>query len=317
MQFRLLATTALPLQQQLQWVLPSALSGGFIVGDERKAFGISVANPSAPIALEAARAFDSSTGGHHPCNLPIPDAHYAEFIRQPWHGFRFLESAAYNNAKGKDGKPVGDLLRMLVFGPDYGHYVSHPANGMILALRSGSMELLKRTDAGFESLDQTRARGKAVLAFAAHPTEPLVAYGDNAGTFHAHRFDDGKFGKATKIAARERKASRVEFVAGGTMVVVGGMGYLATYSYVGGKFAPGHQVSVAVRDFIWADDGKLVLVNHGLNGISAYAYGEGGFSKLAEVKVSGGANQIALSADMKHLASTGQEGPGLSVYAIP
>jgi len=100
------------------------------------------------------------------------------------------------------------------------------------------------------------------------------------------------------------------------MLAIGGMGYLGTFRYVGGKFEAGHETSIAVRDFVWLDEGRLVLVNQGLHGVSAYSYGEGGFSKLGEVKPVGGVSQMAVSKDGKSMAVTGQEGVGVSVYAI-
>jgi len=108
-------------------VLALAGSGGFVVGDEKKAFGVSVGNPSTPVALEPARGFE--VGAHHPCNLPVPEGVYGEIVAEEWHGFRFLARGEYDGAKAKDGKYVGDLLRTLVFGPDYGLYVLHPGSG--------------------------------------------------------------------------------------------------------------------------------------------------------------------------------------------
>ena len=107
----------------------------------------------------------------------------------------------------------------------------------------------------------------------------LIAYGDNYGNFHAHRFDPTGFTKASKIVDKQRNANRVEFVQAGRMLAIGGMGYLSTYAYSGGKFAPLHDLSLAVRDFAWTDDGNLVLVNQGIHGVAAYQYGPNGFIK--------------------------------------
>jgi hypothetical protein len=316
MQFSLLVTVELKLEPQLQWIWYSTAISSFVVGDERQAFSIPVDGPKSVLPLEAAQPFDPAVGTHHPCNLPIPDSLYDEFAAEGWHGFRFLPSTAYVAAKDRDENPAGDLLRTLVYGPDYSHYVLHPASGMILSLRSGSMKLLCRTAEGFAPVDQTRTRGKAALAFAGHPAESLIVYGDNSGNFHAHRFGATGFGKASKIVAKERKASRAEFVAVGEILVVGGMGYLSTFKYEAGKFVGGHEVSIAVRDFLWCDDGKLVLVNQGLHGVSAYQFGEAGFTKLGEVKPAGGVGQMAVSRDSKYLAVTSQESASVSVFAI-
>ena len=239
-----------------------------------------------------------------------------ELASESWHGFRFLEPAAYELSV--DGGPAieGDLLRTLVFGPNYGHYLLHPASGMILGLHSGSMELLQRSAAGFKSIGKTRTRGSATLAYAAHPNEMLLVYGDNAGSFHAHRFDATGFGKANKIAAKQLKASRVEFVQAGQMLVIGGMGYLSTYSYSGGKFAPLHDVSIAVRDFVWVNDGQIVLVNQGIHGVAAFGYDGNGFSKTGDVAPPGESREIAISTCGKYLAVALQEPAVLNLYAI-
>jgi hypothetical protein len=319
MQFKLLSTTTLPLQPQLQWLWYSDQSRGFVTGDDRAAFLLPVANPAAPTPLQPARQFDASSPPRHPCNLPVPASMLDEFLHEPWHGFRFLEASEYDHAVDEKRAPVGDLLRTLVFGPNYGHYILHPPSGLILGLWSGSIDLLQRDEAGaFKRLDQTKTRGRAALAFSAHPSELLIAYGDNYGTFHAHRFDPTGFGKASKIAAKDRKASRLEFVRAGSMLAIGGMGYLATYSFDGGKFAPLHEVSISVRDFLWLKDGELVLVNQGLHGVAAYRHDPGGFRKLGELKPDGAAavQHIAVSKCLRYLALCPQGQPDVSVYAI-
>lgn len=316
MEFKLLATTTLPLQQQLEWVWYSERTRSFIVGDERAAFAIPVSAPATSVPVQADVSQNAAGPNAHPCNLPIPVALYEEFAQESWHGFRFMDHSAYDAAADEAGHPIGDLLRTLVFGPDYGHYLLHPASGAILGLRAGSIELLKRTPTGCERMDKTRTRGRAALAFCAHPSETLLAYGDNYGAFHAHRLDTAKFGRAAKIADKERKASRVEFVRSGTMLMIGGMGYLATYAYAGGKFTPKHEVSIPVRDFVWLDD-ERILINQGLHGLSAYRYDDaGGFTKLAAVKPEGTVQQISVSKCRGFLAATDQESPNVRVYAI-
>src|SRR5579859_6726359 len=151
MNFKRLATTAPPLQHQLQWIFHSASTSSFITGDERSAFAIPTTSPNSLSPLTPARPSDAP---FHACNLPIPAALYAEFAFRLWHGFRFLDASAYDAAKDRQGHPAGDLLRILVFGPDYGHYVLHAATGLILSLRSGSIQLLSRTPEGFTPIDQ-------------------------------------------------------------------------------------------------------------------------------------------------------------------
>jgi hypothetical protein len=311
LQFRFLGHTTLPLQPQLQWLLYAPKTDAFLVGDEKAAFAVSAPNPGSPAALKPAR----EGGAGHACNLPIPEELYDEVRGEDWHGFRFLTCTDYDSAKDDRGHAVGDLLRTLAFGPDYGLYVIHPSSGSVLGLRGGSIQLLERAESGFKEIDRTKTRGRAALAFATHPAETLLAYGDNYGTFHAHRFDATGFGKASKVAAKERKASRVEFVGDGKMLVIGGMGYLATYSHDGRKFSALHEISIPVRDFIWAGDGTLVLVNQGMHGVSAYRYDPSGFAKFAEMKP-GTVQQMAVSKDLKHLAVTMQDSGGISLYTI-
>lgn len=313
-QFKLLSASPLSLQAQLQWLLYAPTTEAFLVGDERAAFAVPLSSPASLMALKPAR----EVGTGHPCNLPIPAEFYDELARPDWHGLRFLTCAEYDNAKDDKGHAVGDLLRTLVFGPDYGLYVLHPPSGLVLKLRGGSIQLLERSNAGFKLIDKTKTRGRAALAFAAHPAETLLVYGDNYGTFHAHRFAATGFGKASKLAAKERKASRAEFAPDGQMLMLGGNGYLATYTYADGKFSTLHEISIPVRDFIWAEDGKLVLVNQGMHGVCAYHYGPaaGGFSKLAELKPGGAVQQMAVSKKLKHLAITMQEVGGLWVYEV-
>ena len=314
MRFKLLAVTTLPLQTQLQWVWYARGTKRFIVGDDRKAFAVT--ETGAAVGLAAAREFDERVPAVRPCNLPVPWEVHAELAGESWHGLRFLEAAAYDLGVDGGAPAEGDLLRTLVFGPDYGLLVLHPASGLVLGLRAGRMELLERTAAGFHLLGKTRTRGNAALAFAGHPTESMIVYGDNAGSFHAHRFDATGWGKASKIAARGRKASRAEFGRGGELLVIGGMGYLATYGYAGGKFVLRHEVEMPVRDFLWIDDGGLVLVNQGLHGVAAYRYGEAGFQQIGKFEAAGAVRQMALSACGRYLGVMVEEMAGVGVYEV-
>jgi hypothetical protein len=310
MQFNLLATITLPLQTQLQWLFYSNQTSSFITGDDRKAFALPVSNPRNPSALIPSRPYDDRIPPQHPCNLPIPASLYEELATASWHGFHFLAPAAYDLAT------EGDLLRTLIFGPNYSHYLHHPSSNLILSLRSAGMELLEQSSAGFKSLSKTRTRGSATLAFAAHPSETLIVYGDNAGNFHAHKFDSTAFGKASKIAAKQRKASRVEFTQDGQRLFIGGMGYLASYSYSGGKFTSLHDVSIPVADFCLAKDGNLILVNQGLHGVCAYQYDSNGFVKISALETPGATPQISLSICSGYLTVLTQDSASCNLYEI-
>jgi hypothetical protein len=311
MQFQLLATLGLPLDRQLQWLWHSTSAGGFLVGDDKSAYLLPTSSPAAAVKLAA-----SDLPVHHACNLPIPADVYDHFATEPWHGFGFLKRSEYDRALDRSGHGVGDLLRTLVFGPDYGLHVRHPSSGLVLGLRSGSMELLRMDGDQFVSLEKTKTRGRAALAFAAHPTEPMIAYGDNGGTFHLHRFGETGFGKASKFAARERKASRVEFVQSGQTLIVGGMGYLETYVSTGGKFVLSHGVAIAVRDFVCVNDGAAIFVNQGMQGISVYQHDANGFQTSGSVPSAGAVNQMVVSGCGRFLAITRQESAEVCVYRI-
>jgi hypothetical protein len=240
---------------------------------------------------------------------------YDELASESWHGFHFLPPSAY--AVNADGSALaeGDMLRTLVFGPNYGDYLLHPVTGLVLSLRSGAMELVERSSTAFKSIDKCRTRGSAVLAFAAHPRQPLIVYGDNAGKFHAHQFSSAGFGKAAKIADKQRKASRVEFINAGETLAIGGMGYLATYALSGGKFAPVHEISIPVRDFVCMNDGNRMLVNQGIHGISAYRCDQSGFEKTGAIEP-GAVRELAVSRCGGYLAVMMADLPDVNVYQL-
>ncbi len=316
MEFKLLETVSVNLQPKLQWLLYSSQHAAFVSGDEQSAFAIPVATPSSPLPLQPFRQHDPTSPQHHPCNLPVPEDIYREFAASSWHGFRFLSISDYDSAIDSDGQYVGDLLRMLVFGPHYGHYVLHPASGIVLSLDSGSMQLFERTDSAFAPIAHTRTRGRAALAFAAHPEESLLVYGDNYGNYHAHSFLDNGFGKARKIAGKDRNAKQVDFIDQGEGLVIGGMGYLCGFTYVNGKFTETHSVSMAVRDFVWSQDNRMLVINHGLHGVSAYLYDSDGFVKVGGIKPPFSVQSLATSPDMQYCAVTAQDSPTLAVYSM-
>jgi hypothetical protein len=308
-QFRQIGTVSLATQGQLLWLWHSKQTASFIVGDDRQTFAIPVSGPVRVSPLNAAKEYENQIPPRHPCNLPVPAELCEEIAATNWRGFRFLDCAACK----KFGS--GDLLRTLVFGPDYGHPLIHPASGMVLSFRKGAMELFAREGDGFKLIGKTKPKGKATLAYAAHPSESMIAYGDNAGTFHAHRFDQTGFGKAFKIAAKERNASRVEFAQSGKLLIAGGMGYLATFNYDGKKFEPLHDVSTSVRDFVCGDDAKLILVNQGMHGVAAYRDGPEGLTKVGALATGSPVNRICVSDCMGYLAVASQD-PSVSLYSI-
>ena len=100
------------------------------------------------------------------------------------------------------------------------------------------------------------------------------------------------------------------------MLMLGGMGYLATYSYAGGKFASSYELATAVRDFHWLEDESLVVINHGLHGVSTYRYDENGFKKLGALKPDGAVQHVAVSSGVRYLAISHQDRPDVSIYEI-
>jgi hypothetical protein len=315
MQFTRLATSSPALDPKLQWLFFSPQTNAFITGDDRQAFSIPLSSPSAPIPLQPARPFENHIPPPHPCNLPIPDSLYTEFAATPHHGLHFLDPATCQLPLGKKGPLDGDILRSLVFGPDYPTLLFHPLTGALLTLRGRSMELFSRSDTTLTSIAKTKPRGKSVLAYAAHPTEPLLVYGDNYGDFHAHRFTPTTFEKATKIAAKQRNASRIEFSQNGNLLLLAGMGYLSAFRYAAGKFEQLHELSTAVRDFLTTPDASLLLVNKGLHGLAAFTYSPTtGFTQLASLEAP--INQLAKSPDNQFLAFTHQDSPTIQIHAI-
>lgn len=316
MQFSHTATVSLNVVPQLQWIWHSPDLSSFIVGDERTAFALPQDNATKVLRLSAARPFDASSNFHHPCNLPIPDTLYEEFSNQGWHGFRFLPAVAYDTALDDEGYPVGNLLLTLVFGPDYGQYVSYQSSNLILSLRSGSIGLFRHSPTGFEKVDETRTRGRAALAFAAHPSEKLIAYGDNYGNFHSHRFNADGFGKTKKIVAMPYKASALEFIDDGRQLLIGGTGYLAGYAFAENAFAEQHRMSGPVRDFQWHAASRIVFVNQGIHGVAAFHYDNSGFTKVAAVSPEGAVQKMVVSRCARYLAVTLHNSPIVSVYSI-
>ncbi len=303
MNIMLLGTIDVSLDPQLQWLWHSNRTSAVITGDQKSAYSISIAKPASATRIEARVAHKSAF------NLPISDALADEFLSQSRHGFRFLDRAAY---EGFDA----DILRMLVFGPNYNVPMLHVPSGAIIGFKSNAMQLFAREGNTLTRLDKTKPRGKQALCFAAHPSEPLIVYGDNYGTFTAHRFTPTKFGKASKIAHKERNASQIEFIDEGRKLLIGGMGYLATFAYDGKKFSPLQQLSIPVRDFVVGTDGKTIIVNQGLHGVSIYRDEKSGFTKQADVKPADAVQSAVVSNDMKHLAVIHNNIPRVSVYSL-
>ena len=322
MNFRLAASVVLDLDPRLQWLWYSGRTDSFVAGDETRSFSLPVSDPARPAPLDAGPGT-----ARPPCNLPVPAALYEEFAAQDRRGLRFLPAAAYEGTSGEGTSgegtsgegtsgegtagegtsgegTAGDVLRTIVFGPNYGTYVLHPASGAVLSLRAGSLQLLQQSPEGFTPVGQARTRGRAALAFAAHPEEPLIAYGDNYGGFFAQEFSAGGFGKTRQIDARGHKAGALEFIDSGRGLLIGGTGYLSAYAYESGKFSKRHEVSAAVRDFAWVPHERALVVNQGMHGVSLYRLGETGFTPWGAAVTCGAAavDTLAVSRDLGAIA---------------
>jgi hypothetical protein len=294
MKFKLVSSGFLPLDPQTHWVWFSSGSRAFIVGDEHLSFA--VAETSA-VQHAVQLLPERVEGTRHGTNLPLPESLLDEYLSKSWHGFQWLDRIASAHARDSSGLPEGDLLRTIVFGPDYGQYVMLPSNRAVVSMRSGSLGLHQYTANAFSHLEKVKTRGRAVLAFAAHPHEPFIVYGDNYGDFFSHQVGTEEFGKTAKIAGHERKASQVDFIDDGNTLILGGMGYLAVYKYAAGMFVLSHEHASAVRAFSWLEWKRLLVVNNGMHGVSVLALTDAGFSLVSELETDGTVHALATSAD--------------------
>jgi hypothetical protein len=285
---------------------------GFVAGDERVACVLLPEEFRTPTSLISSRKYDPE----FPCVLPLPQELQAEFAEMPWHGLHFLSAAEYDHAVDDKGRRTGDLLRTLHYGPDYGLYVRHRASGLILSLKSGSLNLLRQSESGFEQIDSARTKGRKALCFAGHPSAPQLAYGDNYGLFHLHEFSEDGFGRAVKVVDKERKASRVQFIDGGTEMLLGGMGYLSRYRSFGKKWELQAEVGVAVRDFCWLPSQKWIFVNHGIHGLSLYVVDESGLKSVGTFKTEAPIDKIAVSPSGELVAVALQQSGQIDLIAV-
>ncbi|MCA9061213.1 MAG: hypothetical protein KDA85_22020 [Planctomycetaceae bacterium] len=304
-----LAAVDLDFKALLLWY--SENENAFVVADQQRGFTLPIAEFTRPRQLGPAREPDPL----FPCRLPLPESLIAEFSAVTWHGFGFLTASEYDVAIGSDGKRCGDLLRTLYYGPDYGLYVRHKHTGLIVSLRSGSLELLRFQNDAFELIATTRTRGRAALCFASHATEPMIAYGDNYGAFHIQRFTADGFGTASKIDSKERKAAGVEFI-DGDRLLTGGMGYLSVYGKAGKKWKLLSEASLAVRSFHWHSDSQRIVVNGGRNGLSVLRLQGDSIKVEDSLQTDSAIDQISLNGAGDLLAASLQNCGTVQLYQL-
>lgn len=287
--FTAIARHALPLNSTTHWIRYAPLAGVFVVGDAQAAWTVSP-DGSMPVPI---------TCGAHPLTLPLSDALRSDVLSLGWNGFRFPSMTTLVDATTHE-PVVGDLLRHFVFLPDYGQLVEHPATGAWLALRCGRIARVA-PDGSFTLPAETRTRGKGALTFAAHPTEPLLFYGDSAGDFVQHALTADGFGKAVTLAKLERKASACLVRANGSRVLLGGMGYLQQVP-VGAK--PGvhcGQYATTVRSLHAVDD-RRVLVNAGMQGLAMVSCTDESLAVEARADLEAPVHQMAVTPDQRTVA---------------
>ncbi len=97
--------------------------------------------------------------------------------------------------------------------------------------------------------------------------------------------------------------------------MIGGMGYLESFAYSAGKFSPLHALAGPVRDFVWNPKHKILFVNQGMHGVTAYGYSDSaGFAKLGSVQVSAAVKQMALSDCGAYLAVSSQSSSTVTAF---
>lgn len=266
------------LDPRTEWLCWSENARSFLVGDADRAVAVA---PDGGVSALAASGL--------PVILPVPADLHDSLAGQPRHGFHFLNSADYAGLRGHPG-----IANMLAFGPN-GTPLRHPAAGAVLGLTGGALRRLGTPAEEFPVLEETRTRGKTALAFAAHPTEPVIAYGDNYGGLFLQELSAAGFGKARKLEAQPRAVNDLLFIDGGARLVAGGMGFLASYAWNEGRPAKEHEVSIAVRELVWSPVDRILTVNQGLQGISRYRVDAAGFTRLDHAKLAWAVDRLAVA----------------------
>ncbi len=284
-----IARYSLSLSSATHWIRYAPQAGVFVVGDAQAAWTVS---PDGSSPVPVAR-------GEHPLTLPIPEVLLADVLSLGWNAFRLPSMHTLIDATAHE--PVsGDLLRHFVFLPDYGQLVEHPATGSWLALRCGRVARIS-PDGPFTVQAETRTRGKGALTFAAHPSEPLLFYGDNAGDFTQHALTPDGFGKATTLAKLERKASACLVRANGSRVLLGGMGYLQQVPVGAKAGANCGQCATTVRSLHAVDD-RRVLVNAGMQGLAMVSCTDESLKVEARADLEAPVHQMAVTTDQRTIA---------------
>ncbi len=299
----------LDLDHRLQWLTYSSIQKSFITGDENNS--IAVSTKASTTALNAADFTNKSQ-----FNLPLPANIYEELTGQLWHGFLFLKPDEYVLSDECADEFAGDHLRTLVFGPDYGHCVKDPKSNLVFSLSCHEIVLMKETVDGLRPIDSRKTRGKEALAYALHPKEKTIVYGDNYGTFFQHTFSHKGICKGRQFAVKERKASCIDFINRGNYLLIGGMGYLCLYLHHKGKLKELTTKSLPVRDFLWLPQRRLIIVNEGLHGLSVHQLKDEQIANIATFKSCEAIFHIASSPCENYLALTYQGKSQLEILQL-
>jgi hypothetical protein len=155
-----------------------------------------------------------------------------------------------------------------------------------------------------------------IFAFGAHPTEPLIVYGDNYGTFYAQWFSHEGFGRTKKIVDKIQSGNSVCFINEGRTLLLGGSGYVQLYKYEDGKFLLEQEMSTAVRHLVWIESKQVLAINQGMHGVALYQLSDGKLTTLERVPTELAVQHLAFSNTFKEMAVLFQEQTQLSIYAI-
>ncbi len=250
----------LPGNQRLAWHSPSRR--GFVIGNHADKSLVTIEPPGVLPLITRADAYAQKNKAY---DDQLSPADYGELRTTGLDGFQFLTREQYDAVfPSETWGSTCPVDQALVSGLTGQVPVAMPC-GAVVSITDRKITLHDLSAGPIATVADAKLRGP-LTAVVAHPSQPVIFYGTNAGDIYSLAVTAGKLGPQKKVAAMGRVVNALRITLDGHRLIAGGMGFVAIFA-LGGKLPKlTAKLDVSCRSIHVLND-RWLLLNQGMHGL--------------------------------------------------
>lgn len=250
MQLALVGKTPSPFQRKPDMIWALEKQGTFLISDRWKMFQLDTSGDLNLLWDTVDK--DNSVQVQNVYDDRLADPFYDEIREVGYLGFKLFSKPEYDDIF-KNIPLIHRRIPLFTY------------DRSIVDLQEKVLYLLQIDEGKIIELAKTKTKGKAKTAAMLRPYHNSLVYGTNYGELYMQPFDQGKFGKTTKVDQLPNVCYQIAFSPDGKRMFVVGLGYLKIYDFDGSQFSAAFSQATAARSFELVND--YLILNKGMHGI--------------------------------------------------